>query len=58
MMLRGQDQCVEEHQGQDEPEHELRLADVADGPLVFAIPSKSKKYFTLCVQIGAGAKAN
>ena len=42
MMLRGEDHRVEEYKGQDEPEHELRLADVADGPLVFAIPSKNK----------------
>ena len=34
------DDRVEEDQGDDQPEHELRLADVADCPLVLAVPSK------------------
>ena len=32
------DDCVEEDEGDDQPEHELGLADVADRPLVLPVP--------------------
>ena len=32
------DDCVEEDEGDDQPEHELGLADVAHSPTVFPIP--------------------
>ena len=41
MVLGGEDAGVKEHQGQDQPEHELRLADVLHCPLVLPVPSKN-----------------
>ena len=32
------DDCVEEDKGDDEPKHELGLADVSDGSTVFTVP--------------------
>ena len=32
------DDCVEEDEGDDQPEHELGLADVPHGPAVLPIP--------------------
>ena len=40
VVLGGEDAGVKEHQGQDQPEHELRLADVLHCPLVLPVPSK------------------
>ena len=45
VVLRGENYRIEEHKGQDEPEHELRLADVFNSPLILAIPSKMIKFY-------------
>ena len=38
MVLRGEDTGVQEDQGDDQPEHELGLADVFDCSPVFSVP--------------------
>ena len=38
------DDCVEEDQGDDEPEHELGLADVSDSAPVLSVPPKKRKH--------------
>ena len=38
------DDCVEEDQGDDKPEHELGLADVSDSAPVLSIPPKKRKH--------------
>ena len=40
------DDRVEEDQGDDQPEHELRLADVSDGSSVLTVPPGNHCYFT------------
>ena len=40
------DDRVEEDQGDDQPEHELRLADVSDGSSVLTVPPGNHWYFT------------
>ena len=40
MMLGGKHTCVEEDQGDDQPEHELGLADVADSASVLPVPPR------------------
>ena len=41
MMLRCEDNCVEEDQGDDQPEHELRFANVPNCSSIFPIPPAS-----------------
>ena len=38
------DDCVEEDQGDDKPEHELGLADVSDSAPVLSVPPKKRKH--------------